>query len=126
MKNQILQVGRWDKSTLDKLIITLPLYDDAELEPLVQSILVIDNWGEDVVENVASVLIICAKRMYQGNNYSLVREIIAKINQLPSKPELALQKILAKYYLCLLDKKFKFAQKIEKLIQIMGYQNVLN
>lgn len=126
MRNQILQVGVWDKDTLGKLIITLPLYGDEELEPLVQSILAKDNWDEDILEILASVLTVCAKRMYQGGNYSLVREILDRIDQLPSKPEIALPKFLSKYYLCLLNKDFERAQKIEKLIQMMGYQDVFN
>lgn len=126
MRNQILQVGVWDKDTLGKLIITLPLYGDEELEPLVQSILIKDNWDEDILEILASVLIVCAKRMYQGGNYSLVREILDRIDQLPSKPEIALPKFLSKYYLCLLNNDLECAQKIEELIQMIGYQDVFN
>lgn len=111
-----LQIGNWNKEALWELSIIIDLYDFDELTILLDSIFTqyseIDTNDQEVVALLATIFV----------NYLVkCQKVINYIENLKSNPDIALVKIVGKYYQALIDQDKINANKIRGLLVNSGY-----
>lgn len=124
MRNELLQVGEWNRTTLWELLITMPLFDQEEVAVLIASVLEQKILNDSTIELFAAVLVAYTGRLYNEENFAEAKKFINRIKQLPTKPSLMLYKVLAIYYSDLIDENPR-AKKIARLLKLMEYSKSL-
>lgn len=129
MKYGILQVGAWSRKSLWEFLITIPLYGYSELQLLMTNIV---DWQRSGVyldsltmEMLAAVVIAYVRRCFEEKEFIEARKMLEFIEQLPDVPVIMLQKLLAYYYVALLDDDQDKIEQIKKVLQLNGYEQYM-
>lgn len=128
MKYRILQIGEWNKQTLQQLWLTMPLWDDEELELLMVDVA---NWrkaatgiSDATLTILSKVLVQFLQRNYSKKKIAQVEETIAWINELPARPVVVIAKLVARYYQALLASEAEEARQIRVVLRKVGYEGL--
>ena len=128
MKYRILQIGEWNKRTLQQLWLTMPLWNDEELELLMADVA---DWEKAAAGMPDGTLVILSKvlvqflqRSYGKKQFAQVEETIDWVNELPARPVVAIAKLVANYYQALFDGDAKAIEEIKAVVSRIGYEEV--
>lgn len=129
MQHKILQIGSWNKKSLWELSLTMNLYETNELSILLGSVFEkfaeIDFEDNEVLIPLANILINYLVSSYQQNYLSKCQEVLKYLDKLPANPQIALPKILGKYYQAKIADDNNKADAIQRLLVKSGYKAYL-
>ena len=129
MQHKILQIGSWNKKSLWELSLTMNLYETNELSILLGSVFEkfaeIDFEDNEVLIPLANILINYLVSSYQQNYLSKCQEVLKYLDKLPANPQIALPKILGKYYQAKIAGDNNKADAIQRLLVKSGYKTYL-
>ncbi|NHL84508.1 transcriptional regulator [Lactobacillus helveticus] len=129
IKSNFGRLGQWDETALWNMASFMSLYDTNELK-----ILITDIWEnrDSINLNNSSTLVALANvmmnylgRLYQEKALGAVLETIHFIKDLPTNPVIMFQKLVAIYYLALINHDQKRLNLIIQVLQKNGYDNYL-
>lgn len=129
IKSNFGRLGQWDETALWNMASFMSLYDTNELK-----ILITDIWEnrDSINLNNSSTLVALANvmmnylgRLYQEKDLGAVLETIHFIKDLPTNPVIMFQKLVAIYYLALINHDQKRLNLIIQVLQKNGYDNYL-
>lgn len=129
MQYNILQIGSWNKKSLWELSIVMGLYEFDELTILIESIF--EEYKEININDtktlipLANIFINYLVRCYEQHDIEKCRKVIRYVANLPSKPEIVLNKLLGRYYQAKIDGDCAKANIIHNLLAKSGYKDYL-
>ena len=102
--------------------------NEHELSQVVDQVALKMNLVQDTVtlRILVSTLLTCLQRFYQKQMKDEARITIKLINSFPDRSDLVLEKLLAKYYLNLLNENMNSANDIVEILKQAGYEKFLD
>lgn len=126
MQSSILKIGSWDAESLWRLNIVLPIYSFEKLRVLMTSVF---NSFSDfnfkdsrLVSILANLELNYLRRALKEKDVQSVRKTAVNLMQLPSSSKIVLQKLIAQYYLAVLDEEQQKVKEITTYIKQCGYE----
>lgn len=106
--------------------ILVYLCDLNELNSLINKITAYASTDNGLILRIlAHIELVALERFYKVQELEDVKKMANLIQELPNNSVLVLEKVVAKYYLALLDKNIKDANEISKVLKITGYDEYL-
>ncbi|MRM98851.1 XRE family transcriptional regulator [Lactobacillus taiwanensis] len=102
------------------------LCDLNELNSLINKITAYASTDNGLILRIlAHIELVALERFYKAQELEDVKKMANLIQELPNDSVLVLEKVVAKYYLALLDKHIEDANEISKVLKITGYDEYL-
>lgn len=129
IKSNFGRLGQWDETALWNMASFMSLYDTNELKILITDILEnrdsINLNNSSTLVALANVMMNYLGRLYQEKDLGAVLETIHFIKDLPTNPVIMFQKLVAIYYLALINHDQKRLNLIIQVLRKNGYDNYL-
>lgn len=129
IKSNFGRLGKWDEAALWNLASFMSLYDVSELKLLITDIYENKNsiglTDSSVLTALANVMVGYLGRMYQEKDLDSVLQTIEFIEKMPANPIIMFHKLIAIYYLVLINHDQKQLDLIIKVLQKNSYDNYL-
>lgn len=127
MKNNLLQIGKWDAGSLFSFNLVMPLYDFDHVRLLMNSIFSEkDRFNldqADLVFALANLEVSYLALCYQKNKQAECYQVIKQISSLPDFSDIFIDQLIAQYFTALLKNDDEKQKRIIALLKKTGMNN---